>query len=211
MRTRIKICGLTRPDDAFAAAQLGVDAIGLVFYQRSPRWVSPARAREVVRALPPFVTVVGLFLDAAQEFVQEVLASLSLDLLQFHGSESPEFCARFHRPYIKTLPMGAGIDPLAYAREYPDAGGFLLDSNRPGQAGGSGRTFDWARVPQALVRPILLAGGLGVDNVAQAIVATRPWGVDVSSGVETAPGIKDPGLMQAFVQEVDRVQGCYDG
>lgn len=209
LRTRIKICGLTRPDDALAAARLGVDAIGLVFYERSPRWLSPGHAREIVAALPPFVTVVGLFLDAPAAVVEQVLASVALDLLQFHGAEEPAYCARFHRPYMKALPMGAGIDPLAYARAYPDAAGFLLDSNRIGQAGGSGRTFDWQRVPRALERPIVLAGGLHAGNVAEAIMATCPWGVDVSSGVEAMPGTKDPELMRAFVREVARVQGCY--
>lgn len=209
MRTRIKICGLTRPDDARAAAQLGVDAVGLVFYERSPRRLSPREARAIVAALPPFVTVVGLFLDAPAAIVEEVLASVALDLLQFHGAEGHAYCTRFGRPYIKAMPMGADIDPVTYARAYPDAAGFLLDSNRVGQAGGSGRTFDWELVPRALERPIVLAGGLHVGNVAEAITATCPWGVDVSSGVETAPGIKDPALMSAFVREVARVQGCY--
>lgn len=209
LRTRIKICGLTRPEDALAAAQFGVDAVGLVFYERSPRRLSPLRAREIVAALPPFVTVVGLFLDAPAAAVEEVLANVALDLLQFHGSEEPAYCARFRRPYIKALPMGAGIDPVSYARAYPDAAGFLLDSNRIGQAGGSGRTFDWKRVPRALQRPIVLAGGLHAGNVAEAITATWPWGVDASSGVEAMPGIKDPELMGAFVREVARVQGCY--
>ncbi|MDN5848644.1 MAG: phosphoribosylanthranilate isomerase [Nitrococcus sp.] len=211
MRTRIKICGLTRPDDALAAAQLGVDAVGLVFYERSPRRLSPHAACDIVAALPPFVTVVGLFLDAPAAMVEEVLARVALDLLQFHGAEGHAYCARYHRPYIKALPMGAGIDPVTYARAYPDAAGFLLDSNRIGQAGGSGRTFNWELVPRALGRPIVLAGGLHPGNVAQAILATRPWAVDVSSGVEAAPGVKDPELMSAFVREVARVQGCYVG
>ncbi|MDN5869380.1 MAG: phosphoribosylanthranilate isomerase [Nitrococcus sp.] len=211
MRTRIKICGLTRPDDALAAARLGVDAVGLVFYERSPRRLSPRAACDIVAALPPFVTVVGLFLDAPAAMVDDVLASVALDLLQFHGAEGQAYCARFHRPYIKALPMGAGIDPATYARAYPDAAGFLLDSNRIGQAGGSGRTFDWELVPRALGGPIVLAGGLHAGNVAPAIQATRPWAVDVSSGVEAAPGVKDPELMNAFVSEVARVQGCYVG
>lgn len=211
MRTRIKICGLTRPEDALAAAQLGADAVGLVFYERSARWLSLHRACDIVAALPPFVTVVGLFLDAPVAVVEEVLASVALDLLQFHGAERQAYCTQFHRPYIKALPMGAGIDPLAYARAYPDAAGFLLDSNQIGQAGGSGRTFDWDLVPRALERPVVLAGGLHVGNVAEAIAATCPWGVDVSSGVEVMPGIKDPELMRVFVREVARVQGCYVG
>lgn len=209
LRTRIKICGLTRPADALAAARLGVDAVGLVFYERSRRRCSPCQAREIVATLPPFVTVVGLFLDAPAASVEEVLASVALDLLQFHGAEEPAYCARFRRPYIKALPMGADIDPVSYACSYPDAAGFLLDSNHLGQAGGSGRVFDWDRVPQALKRPIVLAGGLHVGNVAAAIIATCPWGVDVSSGVETRPGIKDPERMSAFVGEVARVQDCY--
>lgn len=211
MRTRIKICGLTRPGDALAAAQLGVDAVGLVFYERSPRRLSPRAACDIVAALPPFVTVVGLFLDAPPSTVEEILASVALDLLQFHGAEGQAYCARFRRPYIKALPMGAGIDPVAYARAYPDATGFLLDSNRIGHAGGSGRTFNWELVPRALGRPIVLAGGLHPGNVAHAIEATHPWGVDVSSGVEAAPGVKDPELLSAFVREVARVQGCNVG
>lgn len=211
MRTRIKICGLTHPEAAFAAAQLGVDAVGLVFYERSPRCLSPDRAREIVAALPPFVTVVGLFLDAPTALVEKVLAAVALDVLQFHGSEEHAYCVSFWRPYIKAVPMGAAIDAIAYARAYPDAAGLLLDSNRLGKAGGSGRTFDWQRVPQDLGRPIVLAGGLNVGNVAAAITATSPWAVDVSSGVETTPGIKDPALMRAFCREVARVQGGYVG
>lgn len=143
--------------------------------------------------------------------VEEILASVALDLLQFHGAEGQAYCAQFHRPYIKALPMGAGIDPVNYARAYPDATGFLLDSNRLGQAGGSGRSFNWELVPRSLGRPIVLAGGLHAGNVAQAILATRPWAVDVSSGVEAVPGVKDPERISAFVREVARAQGCYVG
>lgn len=209
LRTRIKICGLTHPDTAVAAAQLGVDAVGLVFYERSPRRLSLRCAREIVAALPPFVTVVGLFLDAPAAQVEEVLASVALDVLQFHGAEEHAYCVQFRRPYIKAVPMGGAIDPVAYVRTYPDAAGLLLDSHRLGQAGGSGQAFDWQQVSQDLGRPIVLAGGLHAGNVAAAITATRPWGVDVSSGVEARPGVKDPALMSAFVKEVARVQGGY--
>lgn len=209
LRTRVKICGLTQPDAAVAAAELGVDAVGLVFYEHSPRRLSPDHARTIVAALPPFVSVVGLFLDAPAATVEQILAAVALDVLQFHGTEEHAYCMSFRRPYIKAVPMGAGVDAISYARAYPDAAGFLFDSNRLGQAGGSGRTFDWQRVPQDLGRPIVLAGGLNVGNVAAAITATCPWAVDVSSGVESTPGIKDPALMSAFCREVARVQGGY--
>lgn len=206
MRTRIKICGITRPEDALAAARLGADAIGLVFYQPSPRAVTPAQAREIVTALPPFVTAVALFLDAGPELVEEVLATVPVGMLQFHGRESPAFCRHFGRPYLKAVPMGSEADTMAYARRYPDAAGFLLDSHEAGQAGGSGHAFDWARVPAGLGAPLILAGGLAAGNVAEAVRAVRPYAVDVSSSVESVPGVKDPGRMAAFIDEVHRVE-----
>lgn len=204
MRTRIKICGITRPEDGAAAARLGADAVGLVFYSGSPRYLELAAAREIVAALPPLVSVVALFLDAAEDEVGRVLSELEVDLLQFHGRESAEFCESFGRRYLKALPMGAGGDPLAVAAAHPRALGFLLDSNAPGERGGHGRTFDWDRAPAALGRPWLLAGGLAPDNVAEAVRRLRPYGVDVSSGVESAPGIKDADKMAAFISEVYR-------
>lgn len=202
MRTRIKFCGITRPDDALAAARLGADAIGLVFTARSPRQLSIEAARAIALALPPLVTRVGLFMDNNATEVAAVLHDVPLELLQFHGNEDADFCRVFAKPYLKAVPMMDVGDVAAYAAWFPDAAGFVLDSHRAGAAGGSGRRFDWSRVPAGLGRPLLLAGGLAPGNVAQAIAAVRPWAVDVASGVESAPGIKDHDKMRAFVDEV---------
>ena len=202
MRTRVKICGITRPEDGVAAARLGADAIGLVFYRASPRALDVARAREIVRALPPFVTVVGLFLDAASAEVRAVLDALPIDVLQFHGDEPAAACAAYGKLYIKAVPMGGKTPVTEYTRRYADAAGLLLDSHEVGSAGGSGRTFDWSRVPAGLDKPVILAGGLTPDNVAGAIRCTRPYGVDVSSGVEAGKGIKDPDKIAAFIRGV---------
>lgn len=188
------------------AAQAGADAIGLVFCAVSPRCVMVGQAREIVAALPPLVSVVALFLDPSREEVERVLAEVPVDLLQFHGDESPAFCRGFGRRYMKSLPMGGGAEPLALAAEYPDAAAFLLDSHAKGGVGGTGATFDWSTIPSALPRPYLLAGGLHPGNVAEAVRACRPYGVDVSSGVESAKGIKDPAKVAAFINEVRRVQ-----
>jgi phosphoribosylanthranilate isomerase len=202
--TRIKICGITRPGDALAAASLGTDAIGLVFHARSPRHVQAVQAAAIVRELPPFITVVALFLDAAADEVHAVLRTVPVDLLQFHGREAPEFCRQFARPYLKAIGMGAGLNAaMMLAAQYPDAAGLLVDSHPPGAAGGTGETFAWQTLP-VLPRPLVLAGGLTPDNVAAAITVVRPWAVDVSSGVESAPGIKDEGKMAAFIQEARR-------
>ncbi len=210
MRTRIKICGITRAEDACVAAELGADAIGLVFHAASSRAVSIAQAREIVAATPPFVARVGVFLNADVAFIWETLASVPLDLMQFHGEEPPEACGSYGRPYIKAVAMGADMDVAEYIARYPQAAGFLLDSHLPGQAGGSGATIDWARVPARLGRPLILAGGLRVDNVARAVQTTRPYGVDVSSGVETGRGIKDATKIAAFINEVRRVDFSQD-
>jgi phosphoribosylanthranilate isomerase len=207
MRTRVKICGITRLEDARAAAALGADAIGLVFHAASARAVEPAQAREIWAALPPFVTVVGLFVDPDPARVQGVLAELRLDALQFHGDECPADCVRYGLPFLKAVPMATATDVAAYAATYPEASGFLLDSHGAGRSGGSGESFDWGRWPQDLDRPLVLAGGLGPDNVAEALARTRPYGVDVSSGVERSPGIKDPAKIAAFIDEVRRVDG----
>ena len=203
-RTRIKICGITRPEDAVGAAELGADALGLVFYPRSPRYVDVEAARAIVDATPPFVATVGLFLDAEPRQVRAVLDSVALDLLQFHGREEPVYCDSFGRRYIKAIPMGGGVDPSEYAASFEGASGFLLDSNVAGGAGGTGECFDWRRIPSALGRPLILAGGLGPGNVAEAIEYLAPYGVDVSSGVESARGIKDMGLIEAFIRGVRR-------
>lgn len=202
-RTRIKFCGITRPDDAAWAARLGADAIGLVFYPPSARAVTPEQAREVIDGLAAFTTIVGLFLDPSRDEVQRVLDALPIDLLQFHGSEPAEFCESFNRPYIKALPMGDVVDLDAAGQTYQRASALLLDAHCRGETGGQGKTFAWRRAE--LLRPVVLAGGLAPDNVGQAIDVVRPWAVDVSTGVEASPGIKDHALMAAFVDEVNRV------
>ncbi len=205
MRTRIKICGITRPSDGVAAVELGADALGLVFCETSPRFVTPEQAEEIVAALPPLVSVVALFVNAPASDVERVLARVPVDLLQFHGDEAPEYCSSFGRRYIKALPMGGGVEPTAYARRYADAAAFLLDSHALGGLGGSGSRFDWSRIPSGLGKPLILAGGLDASNVAEAIEQCRPYGVDVSSGVEAAKGVKDVARMEAFIKEVMRV------
>lgn len=202
-RTRVKICGITRPQDGMAAAQLGADALGLVFCGASPRSVSVSEAREVLRVLPPFVTCVGLFVDAAEEEVRDVLAEVPLDILQFHGKEPADYCRRFGKPYVKAVRVQPGRDVQAYLSNYGDAAGFLLDSYHPAVAGGSGAVFDWNLIPDGLGRPVILAGGLHAGNVAEAIRRVRPYAVDVSSGVETAKGIKDSGKMSEFFAAVE--------
>jgi phosphoribosylanthranilate isomerase len=200
--TRVKICGITRVEDALAAARSGADAIGLVFYERSPRHVSITQAAQLAAALPPFVSVVGLFVNAEAAFVREVLASVPLDLLQFHGDESPEFCAQFAMPYLKAIRVKAGVDLLQCASDFRSAKGLLLDAHVEGIPGGTGATLDWALIPKQLPLPVILSGGLDAKNVAAAIEQVRPYAVDVSSGVESAKGIKDAAKIAAFMQEV---------
>lgn len=202
MPTRIKICGITRPEDAQRAAELGADAIGLIFYERSPRHVGLREAEAIVRALPPFVTTVGLFVDAPAADVQTVLAEIPLDLLQFHGAESATYCRSFPRPYIKAIAAAPGVDLLQSAAVHDAARGILIDAYVPGVHGGSGVTADWSLIPSPYPRPIVLAGGLHPANVAEAIRAVRPWAVDVSSGVERAKGVKDHDKLAAFVRGV---------
>lgn len=202
MSTAVKICGITRISDALAAARAGAHAIGLVFHAPSPRAVTPQQAAEIVRALPPFVTTVGLFVDAAPDAVRSVLSCVRLDLLQFHGDESPDYCRQFGIPYMKALRVRAGVDLLQYATQYPDAKALLLDAFVEGQQGGTGTTFDWALIPAALPLPVVLSGGLTPDNVAEAIRCVRPCAVDVSSGVEAEKGIKDARKIAAFISGV---------
>ena len=198
--TQVKICGLTTVQDAVAACESGVDALGLVFYPPSSRYVSVDRAAEIIRALPPFVMVTGLFLNEEKSVIDEALEKLPLSLLQFHGTESPEFCQSFDRPYIKSVAMKSVSDVQSYAALYDGARGFLLDSNVSGGAGGSGEQFDWSRVPNDFPAPLILAGGLDCDNVSEAVIQVRPTAVDVSSGVESGRGIKDHGMMKQFIQ-----------
>lgn len=205
MATRVKICGITRVEDASAAAAAGADAIGLVFYAPSPRAVEPARAAEIVRALPPFVTTVGLFVDAPAEQVRAVLEQVPLDVLQFHGDEPELYCLQFGRPYLKAIRVRAGDDLNALASQWPSASGILLDSFKPGVPGGTGLTFDWSMIPSERSWSLVLAGGLDASNVAEAVSRVKPWAVDVSGGVEAAKGIKDANKINAFVHEVKRV------
>ena len=202
MPTAVKICGIARVEDALAAARAGAHAIGLVFYRPSPRNVAPRVARDIIRALPPFVTAVGLFVDATEEDVRAVIAVAPVGLLQFHGSESPAFCRQFGLPYIKAVRVRPGTDLLQYARDYHDAKALLLDAFVEGTHGGTGQSFDWSLIPRTLPLPVVLSGGLDARNVAGAIQQVRPWAVDVSSGVEAAPGVKDAAKIAAFMSGV---------
>ncbi|MDA3921950.1 MAG: phosphoribosylanthranilate isomerase [Salinisphaera sp.] len=200
-RVRTKICGITSVADGLAAVAAGADAVGLVFYPASARSVSPATAASIARALPAFVARVALFLDADAATIERVLADVEIDLLQFHGREAPDFCRQFGRPYIKTVPMGEpDIELTQWAADYHDARALLLDANRAGEAGGQGAQFAWKQDLAATNLPIIIAGGLDPDNVAAAVSRFSPYAVDVSSGVESAPGIKDNAKMHAFVR-----------
>jgi phosphoribosylanthranilate isomerase len=202
MRTRVKICGITRIQDGIAAAEAGADAIGLVFVAGSPRRVSLEQAAAIRRALPPFVSAVALFVNPDEAEVRRTIDQVRPDLLQFHGEEAAEFCRCFALPYLKAVRVRADTDLLQYAALYADACGLLLDAFSPAAHGGTGERFDWGLIPASLPRPVVLAGGLEPGNVAEAIRQVRPWGVDVSSGVEAAKGIKDPQRLAAFMQEV---------
>ena len=200
-RTRIKICGITREEDARGAVDLGADALGFVFYPPSPRYLTAARAAELVRQVPPFVTAVGLFVNAEAAAVERVLDSVPLQLLQFHGDEDGAYCRQFGRPYIKAARMRPGIDLLEYAASFPDACGLLLDAYVEAY-GGAGQVFDWRLIPDGLPLPLVLSGGLDASNVEAAVRAVRPWAVDVSSGVECCKGIKDARKIAAFITGV---------
>jgi phosphoribosylanthranilate isomerase len=202
--TRIKICGITREEDALAAAHSGADAIGLVFYERSPRHVSIGRAKQLAAALPPFVTVVGLFVNIEAAFVREAYESVPLDLLQFQGDETPQYCAQFDKPFLKAIRIKAGVDLLQCASDFRGAKGLLLDAHVEGIPGGTGTAFDWRLIPNKLPLPMILSGGLDAENVAAAIEQVRPYAVDVSSGVEASKGIKDAAKIAAFINEVKR-------
>ncbi len=200
--TRVKVCGITRVEDGLAAAQAGVDAIGLVFHAASPRNVGIAQAADIVHVLPPFVSTVALFVNPEPERVHAVLTGVRPDLLQFHGEEAPAFCRAFGAPYIKAVRVRAGVDLLQSATSYADARGLLLDAWSEAAHGGTGERFDWSLIPVALPRPVILAGGLSPANVASAVRQVRPWAVDVSSGVEVTKGIKDAARIAAFMKEV---------
>jgi phosphoribosylanthranilate isomerase len=206
VRTRVKICGITRLEDGLVAAAAGADALGLNFYSKSPRFIDTEKARALHAALPAFVTRVGLFVNAQAEFVKAILAAVPLDLLQFHGDEGAEYCASFGRPYLKALRIKPGMDIAAEARAFASAQAILVDAWHDEQFGGTGKVFDWSLLGSAVrSERLVLAGGLHPGNVAEAIKAVRPWAVDVSSGVESAPGIKDSNKIEQFISEVQRV------
>ena len=202
-RIRIKICGITRPEDAIVAAACGADAIGLVFYKDSSRYIEINAARSVINAVPPFTTKVGVFVEPDEAEVGAILENLSLDLLQFHGDENPELCRRFGKPYIKAVRMKADVDLMAYVRQYPDASALLLDSHVAGIPGGTGQVFDWGMIPEELDRPIILAGGLNPGNVGAAVARIHPYAVDVSGGVEAEKGVKDKQKIEEFIRAVN--------
>jgi phosphoribosylanthranilate isomerase len=202
LRTRIKFCGITRTEDARRAASLGIDAVGFVFTRESQRYLGIAQARAIRAELTPFVTAVALFKDDEPGWIEEVVSVVEPDLLQFHGGETDGFASSFSRPYIKAVPMASVTDVAQHIAAYPGAAGLLFDSHARGARGGTGETFDWSKVPPANGRAFVLAGGLDARNVAAALAAARPYGVDVSSGIESAPGIKDAAKMRAFVVAV---------
>ncbi|MGZ8186557.1 MAG: phosphoribosylanthranilate isomerase [Methylobacter sp.] len=202
MRTRVKICGFTRVEDAVCAAHSGVDAIGLVFYPPSPRNVDIDQAIKIVNALPAFTTVVALFVDEQESRVREVLELVAIDCLQFHGDEPAEACRIYGKRYIKALRMQPGIDINSVVKQYHDAAALLLDAYHPASKGGTGSRFDWDLIPGQCDLPIVLAGGLAIDNARQAVQKVRPYALDVSSGVEIEKGIKDASKMAAFLNEV---------
>lgn len=203
--TKVKICGITNTIDAQLACDLGADAIGLVFYPPSPRYIKPEQAEKVLESLPPFISSVALFVNAAREEIESVLQQTGIDLIQFHGNESAQFCASFKRPYIKAIRMKDGLDLYAVEKEYASARGILLDTYKKGFPGGTGESFNWTKVPHDLSKPVILAGGLTADNVAQAVKQVQPYAVDVSGGVEAAKGKKDQNKIMAFVRNVHEI------
>ncbi|MFT6351622.1 phosphoribosylanthranilate isomerase [Neptuniibacter pectenicola] len=203
-RTRVKICGITRLEDALAAIHSGADALGFVFYKKSPRAIEPEAAAEIIRQLPAFVTTTGLFVNADQAYIDLVIKKTRIDLLQFHGDENAEFCNQFSRPYIKALRMKPGLDLQLECRNYADSQAILLDAYRPGIPGGTGEVFDWDLIPKPHPSSIILAGGLTCENVAQAVGTVQPFAIDVSGGVEQSKGIKDAVKIDKFINEVTR-------
>ena len=201
-RTRVKICGIREAAHARVAADAGADAIGLVFYRESPRYIAPSAAAAIARSLPPFVMAVGLFVNESAEAIRAILGEVPLDLLQFQGDESAEFCAQFGKAHVRAVRMEAGTDLVEYAGRFSRAKALLLDAHVAGQAGGTGKTFDWARMPRDFPLPLILSGGLTPQNVGNAVRGVRPWAVDVSSGVEASRGVKDPAKIVEFIRSV---------
>ena len=202
MRTRIKICGITSVEDALAATRLGADAIGLVFYPPSPRYVEVEQAAEIAAALPPFVTTVALFVNADEQTIADVVSRVRIDLIQFHGNECKDYCGLHQRPYIKAVRMSDDVDLDKQLNDFSQARGLLLDTYKAGVPGGTGEQFNWDRVPAHLADKIILAGGLTPENVKDAVVQVHPYAVDVSGGVESAPGKKDTEKMARFIEAV---------
>lgn len=208
MRTRVKICGITRIEDALVAVEEGVDAIGLVFYAPSPRNATVEQASAIASAIPAFVSVVGLFVNAETSFVRHVVSQVKLDLLQFHGDETPQDCAQYHLPFIKAIRVKNETNLVQCAKDFSAAKALLLDTYTEGVAGGTGHVFDWCLIPAHLDKPIILAGGLSEQNVSQAITQVRPYAVDVSGGVEISKGIKSAEKIAAFMQQVNQSSIC---
>jgi phosphoribosylanthranilate isomerase len=207
VRTRIKICGIREAAHARLAADSGADAIGFVFYRDSVRHIAAEDANAIARSLPPFVQAVGLFVDEPAESIRAILSSVHLDMLQFQGDEPPDFCDQFGKPWVRAVRVEPGVDLLEYGRRFSRAKALLLDAHVPGEKGGTGRTFDWSAVPRELPLPVVLSGGLTSENVGRAIRSVRPWGVDVSSGVERERGVKDPARIVEFIRSVRREDG----
>lgn len=205
MKTRIKICGITREQDVRAAVDAGADAIGLVFYKPSPRAVTIEQGAELAKAVPAFTSLVGLFVNPDRMLVEQVLARVPLDILQFHGDEPPEFCEQFHRRWIKAVRVREAKDIEQAFDRYRNAAGLLVDAYDPDRYGGTGQSFNWSLIPEQRPLPLILAGGLSSDNVASAVEQVRPWAVDVSGGVESSKGIKDVSRLTDFINEVHRV------
>ena len=201
MRTRTKICGITRLEDANASVRAGCDALGFVFYKESPRYIALDAFKVIVKELPPFVTKTGLFVNADPAEIKEAIQSGLVNVLQFHGDETPDFCRQFNFPYIKAVAVSSSVDLIQYAKDFHDAEALLLDAYHEHLKGGTGQTFDWNLIPQSLSKPIVLAGGLTVDNVKEAIKKVKPYAVDVSGGVEESKGIKNSLKIQAFIKE----------
>ena len=201
MRTRTKICGITRLEDAKASVRAGCDALGFVFYKESPRYIALDAFKVIVKELPPFVTKTGLFVNADPAEIEEAIQSGFVNVLQFHGDETPDFCRQFNFPYIKAVAVSSSVDLIQYAKDFHDAEALLLDAYHEHLKGGTGQTFDWNLIPQSLSKPIVLAGGLHVDNVKEAIKKVKPYAVDVSGGVEESKGIKNSLKIQAFIKE----------
>lgn len=203
-RTRIKICGIKDADMARHAARCGADAIGVVFHKPSSRYVTPEQAARICAALPPYVMAVGLFVDLPEGEIRDILSKVPLQLLQFQGEESPDFCASFRMPFVRAVRMEEGTDLLEYADRFSRARALLLDAHVPGLAGGTGRSFDWKVIPRDLPIPVILSGGLTSENVGRAVSEVKPWAVDVSSGVEAERGVKDPRKIEEFIRSVRR-------